>query len=377
MCPGVRLQAEEGPRPPATQLHRFAVRSVRRRGVDRWVSGEQTPRAAQSSRGWWHPSRANRLRSLVLNRRYPFLTVSREAADDASVAAFEETIGFRLPAEYRQFLLDTNGGWSEWQMPLPDATEEYTLMCHFFGLRTRSREGNMAYPQHNCQEVLDDPSLVLIADCFYGYLALLPGLDTVWYVEQHSGEKRDDLRVLRPTLLAPSFRAFTELLRPPKEPYFDQPVSGRADPHPLRKLLRARLTEEDLTEIASLNYGQDVAENLIAFRTLLDNGPGGVTYIGGDAWECWLLGQHDREGERAAVRRAFCAFALLGEVAQESWTYVSNYGVEAMVEVFTSAVLSLGRTWYEPALLFVRWSSAIAPPHQSRAAWRKAIRLLQ
>jgi hypothetical protein len=63
------------------------------------------------------------------------------AVDESSVAAFESTIGFRLPPDYRDFLLKFNGG--EPTTPvfhLPDTKGGYTdsAIRYFFSISDKS-----------------------------------------------------------------------------------------------------------------------------------------------------------------------------------------------------------------------------------------------
>lgn len=308
---------------------------------------------------------------------YPFLGLSRGSLDEAAVASLEAGTGFRLPDDYREFLLQTNGGWSEWRLVPPGSHDERSRWCHFYGVHTRSRWENLASAHHLSDEVLDDESLLLIADSCFEFLALRSHDSRVYYINKVSSERRNGFKVLRASELASSFRGLCAMLRRPELPRLDRALMGRADPHPLRKLLKQSMPQTVLNEIASTDYGQFVAENLISMQSLLDDGPGSVCYLGGDVWECWLISMHvDDEEPHADLIRLFATFGLLGEVALASWVHVENADPDRLVERFATSAKALGRAWHEPAVLFLRWSASLAPPNQDKTPWRNAIRSL-
>lgn len=311
--------------------------------------------------------------------KYPFLTIERGSIDEAALGEVESSVGFPLPRDFRDFLRQANGGWSDWQLPVPGFQGEFTPWCHFFGVQTRCLWEDLLSRHHHSGQVLEDESLRFIADVVYGFLALRPDDPRVYYVDGSSNERRDDCQVLRAADFEESFEALCAKLRPPKRSPFYPPLLGRADPHPLRKLLQQALNEEDLRSAASVDYGQSVEENLTDMRALLDLGPGHVSYSGGNVWECWLLGEFSKETEKCHgdLIRLFSTFALLGEVALCDWTYVSNAQTAGLVEGFASAVRSQGKTWHRPGAEFLRWSASIAPPFEDKLPWREAIRSLE
>ncbi|HTU88760.1 MAG TPA: SMI1/KNR4 family protein [Gemmataceae bacterium] len=155
------------------------------------------------------------------------------------IAAFEKYIGYPLPAAYREFLLQYNGG-----RPVPDAfilrtdwgEEEDIILC-FFPLRelkighvsVEELDGLRTWPLHcawddlqsdveNLYETeLDPPLLPIGTDGSSNYISLILTGDktgAVVFLDHETAEKWP---------LAPSFPAFLESLRPRQ----------RTDYHPL------------------------------------------------------------------------------------------------------------------------------------------------
>jgi hypothetical protein len=153
-------------------------------------------------------------------------------ANAKRIAAFEEYIGYELPAPYREFLLEHNGG-----RPVPDAfimhsdrgEEEDIVMC-FFPLRglkvgaveVEDLEGLRTWPLHCAwddlqndlqnlyEKDLDPPLLPIGTDGSCNYISLILTGDQTGAVVFLDNETAE------PWPLAPSFPAFLESLRPRK-----------------------------------------------------------------------------------------------------------------------------------------------------------------
>lgn len=151
--------------------------------------------------------------------------------DATQIAAFEKHIGHELPQEYREFLLNHNGG-----RPVPDAftltadgrePEEDLVMC-FFPLRNlslgavevKAMEELRTWPLHcawddlqndleNLYETeLDPPILPIGTDGSGNYIGLVLSGDRAGAVVFLDHETAEDWT------LAPSFNAFVDSLRP-------------------------------------------------------------------------------------------------------------------------------------------------------------------
>jgi hypothetical protein len=83
---------------------------------------------------------------------------------EPELAAFEQEIGFELPTDYRQFLLQTNGAKVNDQVFfVPDLTQD-VLMDVFFGLTHQSRSLTLGYWLQEYEDEIEEQTLLIGAD---------------------------------------------------------------------------------------------------------------------------------------------------------------------------------------------------------------------
>jgi hypothetical protein len=140
---------------------------------------------------------------------------------EAQIRAFEQSYGHPLPDDYRQFLLDVNGGQ-------PDrANREFAhgVVNNLFSLDDTEDSGDLATRANRSRPMLPSPDLLFIGhdDCGNRLLLALAGehRGEVWYMLTGDDARPDDAnpRVLwhdRRDMrkLADSFEEFMRALRP-------------------------------------------------------------------------------------------------------------------------------------------------------------------
>jgi hypothetical protein len=106
-----------------------------------------TPVAPQSSRAE---------RGSMMRRSWIPLTQTGPRVTDEDVRQFERTIGHELPADYRAFLVDVNGGYAPSSNCVFRLPKDTTVLNSFYSLNTPNDVGDLAsaqlyppYPQNN------------------------------------------------------------------------------------------------------------------------------------------------------------------------------------------------------------------------------------
>lgn len=110
-------------------------------------------------------------------------------ANIEDIERYEEKTGFKFPEDYKQFLLENNGGYPECKenyIAIPGITSEKIKLCWFGGVtgegEVRKSDKNLFYITPNEFGALFDHSEFIPFASPYGYFGLLLGVS-----EERSG----------------------------------------------------------------------------------------------------------------------------------------------------------------------------------------------
>jgi hypothetical protein len=136
----------------------------------------------------------------------------------ADLARFEAKIGQTLPGDYRQFLLESNGGRPEgntFDVPEDDNRSEVTL---FFGLRRSEKSGDLRYERSLMRDRVPEDMLPIGSDCCGNLLCLSLRLDTrgqvFFWDHELEGDEGEPPTFSNLFKVGDSFKEFFDSLKP-------------------------------------------------------------------------------------------------------------------------------------------------------------------
>jgi cell wall assembly regulator SMI1 len=131
--------------------------------------------------------------------------------NESEIIVFEREIGVSLPSDYREFLLQHNGG-----RPEPDTIDidllpgSPTGVHQFFGFDRKFESGNVPWNRENLGDDLGDPGLLAIASDAFGCMFCIviygPNRGEIFFIDFVES-------VPYKYFVAPSFRDFLSKLR--------------------------------------------------------------------------------------------------------------------------------------------------------------------
>jgi len=99
--------------------------------------------------------------------------------DEATITAFEQKVGFALPSDYRDFLLENNGGRVDNELFFVEGLGQDVMMDVFYGVTHRNRALTLTYWLEEYGDELQENTLIIGTD---------PGGGMVTYIT--SGEDK-------------------------------------------------------------------------------------------------------------------------------------------------------------------------------------------
>jgi hypothetical protein len=126
--------------------------------------------------------------------------------DDDDISAFEETLGTRLPFDYRAFLTDWNGG-----VPVPDAYRFggfTTLISRFYSLNSSNVLHDLAMRRTALRDRVPPDLLPIAVDLATNQICLGISGDRTSHLYYVSLQRDAELAARRPQPIAISFALF-------------------------------------------------------------------------------------------------------------------------------------------------------------------------
>lgn len=152
------------------------------------------------------------------------LSAGKLAADEKSIGQFEFVNRLELPADYRAFLLKTNGGTVEGDWIFDISKEEGATFLRWFlrAADVRRSTNTLAYYQELCGWRLPKNLIVIAADGFSNKVCLgVRGAELgkvyFWNIQKEYAETAPG-SFENFSEIAPSFSRFLEMLRPDETP---------------------------------------------------------------------------------------------------------------------------------------------------------------
>ncbi len=171
------------------------------------------------------------------------------AITDEQIAGFEAQLKVRLPTQYRQFLLETNGGVPNHPTIVwlhPSGQESGTTLATFFSLGGKE---DLRLAWQNCRLVIPDDWLAIAEDIAGNLLCLQVagqnhGSVFFWDHELSSDELEDEF---------PAYSSFDKLVKQLKIPKIEEKVS------PYAPLIQEIWQNDDTARLEkALDMGMDV-----------------------------------------------------------------------------------------------------------------------
>ncbi len=145
-------------------------------------------------------------------------------ANIEDIERYEKTTGFIFPEDYKQFLLENNGGYPECKenyIVIPNVTSEKIKLCWFGGVTREGeaiiRDKNLFYITANEFGALMDHSEFIPFASPYGYFGLLLGVSEKRpgiFLYDYQARLKESSRTNLLHKICDTFTEFLELIRP-------------------------------------------------------------------------------------------------------------------------------------------------------------------
>ncbi|MGI4863586.1 MAG: SMI1/KNR4 family protein [Janthinobacterium lividum] len=136
--------------------------------------------------------------------------------DETTVRQFEQQLGFSLPADYRAFLLDTNGGSVSNQAFYVNDLKQDVLMDVFYGITNEEEDLTLATWLAEHGDELQEKALIIGADQGGGIILYITAGENqgVYYWDHAHFFPQSSPEEGNTYFLADSFDDFCKLLKP-------------------------------------------------------------------------------------------------------------------------------------------------------------------